>query len=44
MNETFDTRSGLILVEAAVDGLLGLDVFRGQSLTIDLRAWRISLA
>jgi hypothetical protein len=31
-------------VEAAVDGLLGLDFFRGLSLTIDFRAAQITLA
>ena len=29
---------------AGVDGLLGLDFFRGQSMTIDFRAGRVTLA
>ena len=44
MSVPFNPQHGLVLVRAAVDGLLGLDFFRGQSLTVDFRTGQVTLA
>jgi len=38
----FDVLGHTLLPSAGVDGLLGLDFFRGQSLTVDFRAGRVN--
>jgi len=42
--ERFDVLCHTLPPSAVVDGLLGLDFFRGQSLTLDFRAGRLTLA